>query len=153
MRAVSVRLAVLAAACSVLVSASQEKPDRPVSEKEKKARLLMELTGAAQVGKQTMDAMLDHFGKAPGVPDGFLRKFKELARPGDLVEMVVPIYVKHLDEPTLDATIAFYKSEAGMKMTKAQPLMVKESMEAGQQWGQELAAKVLKALQDEEKDK
>jgi hypothetical protein len=36
---------------------------------------------------------------------------------------------------------------------KAQPLMVKESMEAGQKWGQDLATKVLQALQDEEKEK
>lgn len=152
MGSIPARLVVLAAACATLVSAAPVQ-DPPKSEKEKKARLLMELTGAANVGKQTMDGMLDHFSKTPGVPENFVKKFKELARPQDLVEMVVPIYLKHLDEPTLDSVIAFYKSEAGVRLMKAQPLMVKESMEAGQKWGQDLATKVLQALQDEEKEK
>jgi hypothetical protein len=119
----------------------------PQSLKEKKIRKLLEVTGAAAMGKQVMDTMLDHFSKSVDLPEGFIEKFKETANPGSLVELIVPIYVKHLDEETLDGTIAFFESPAGRKFVKAQPLIMKESMEAGQKWGAEAAQKTLKALE------
>jgi hypothetical protein len=120
--------------------------------KEKKVRKLMELTGAADIGKQTMDGMMDQFSKLEGLPAGFVKKFKEMARAEDLVELVVPIHMKHLDEETIDAAIVFHQSEAGKKLLKVQGAIMKESMEAGQKWGEDLARKVLKAL-EADKDK
>ena len=117
------------------------------STKEQKVRKLLEVTGAAGSGKQVMDAMLDAFSKSPNLPEGFIEKFKEVAKPEALVEIVVPIYMKHLDEETIDAGIAFYESPAGKKFVKAQPGLLKESMEAGQKWGAEAAQKTLQALE------
>ncbi|HXX93057.1 MAG TPA: DUF2059 domain-containing protein [Planctomycetota bacterium] len=121
------------------------------SPKEQKVRKLLDLTGAASMGKQVMDAMLDQFGKMPNLPEGFIERFKEVASGQDLMEKVIPIYMKQLDEETLDGLIAFYQTEVGKKFLKAQPAILKESMEAGQKWGQELAQKALQRLQDSKK--
>jgi hypothetical protein len=99
------------------------------------------------MGKQVMDTMLDHFSKSADLPAGFIEKFKETANPDSLIELLVPIYVKNLDEETLDGTIAFFESTAGKKFIKAQPIIMRESMEAGQKWGAEAAQKALKALE------
>lgn len=131
---------------------AQDDKDKKPSPKEQKVRHLMEITGAASMGKQVMDAMLDQFNKMNNLPEGFVAKFRETATGQDLLEQVIPIYMKHFDEESLDSIIAFYQTEAGKKLLKAQPAILKESMEAGQKWGQELAQKALRKLQ-EEKDK
>ncbi len=142
-----IRSGAAAFAIAFLVSAApQEKT------KEQKIRKLMDLTGAGEIGKQTMDAMLDQFSKLENLPVGFVKKFKEVARAEDLVNLIVPLYVKHLDDETIDAAIVFYESRGGKKLVKVQGVIVKESMEVGEKWGEELAKKVLKALEDE-KDK
>jgi len=115
--------------------------------KEAKVRELMKLTGAADLGKQTMDSMLHEFRKMPGLPPGFLEKFRQTARPEELIERIVPIYMKHLDDETLDAAIAFYKTPAGRKLTRAQPAILQESFQVGKEWGQELAMKVMRDIQ------
>ena len=95
-----------------------------------------------------MDQLLDQFSGMPGLPPGFVEKFKELANPRDLEEMVVPIYVRHLDATTLDAVIAFAESAEGKNYFAAQPAIAKESMEAGSKWGRDLAGKVMQELKE-----
>jgi hypothetical protein len=131
---------------------AQEEKEKKQDPKEQKVRKLLELTGAASMGKQVMDAMIDQFNKVPNLPEGFVAKFREMASGDDLVEKVISIYMKHFDEESLDAVLAFYQTDARKKFLKAQPAIMKESMELGQKWGQELAMKTLKSLQ-EEKDK
>ena len=122
--------------------ALQEPPAR-----EKKIRKLLEVAGTSAMGRQIMDTMLEHLSKSADLPPGFIQKFKETANPDSLIELLVPIYLKHLDEETLDGTIAFFESPAGKKFVKAQPLLMKESMEAQQKWGAEAAQRALKALE------
>lgn len=147
-----IQMALLAAlvltlgAPSTAAPAVQDTPDR--SANEKKIRKLLEMTGSAAMGKQVMDTMLNSFSRTPGLPDGFIEKFKETAQPDKLVELIVPIYLNNLDEETIDAAIAFYASPAGKKFIKAQPVIVQQSMAAGQKWGAETAEKTLKALNE-----
>jgi hypothetical protein len=133
----------LSFACPVSAAPALQEP----SAKEKKIRRLLEVTGTAAMGRQVMDAMLDQFSKSADIPEGFIQKFKETANPDSLVEILVPIYVRNLDEETLDGTITFFESPAGKKFIKAQPIIMKESMDAGQKWGSEAAHKALKALE------
>jgi hypothetical protein len=131
----------------VLVMAAAAAPVRaeePVQrDKEAKVRELLELTGAADMGKQTMDAMLEHFARMPGLPAGFIDRFKKIARPEDLLELVVPIYMKHYDVETVDALLVFYRTPAGGKMLQVQSQIMSESMEAGRKWGEQLARRAL----------
>jgi hypothetical protein len=115
---------------------------------ESKVRELLVLTGASDLGAQVMDSMIKSLENRQGLPEDFIATFREVADSEDLVELVVPIYVKHLDEPTLDSAIQFFKSPAGRKFTKSQPAIIEESMRVGQQWGQELVMEVLRSLED-----
>ena len=116
------------------------------AEKTKLARELMALTGSADLGKQMMDGMADQFRSQPGIPEGFIDKFLELAKPEGLVDMVVPLYVKTFDAETLQAAVDFYKTPAGKNLVAGLPQITQESMVLGQQWGMELAQKTQAAL-------
>ena len=121
-------------------------PQEQKSSKEIKVRELLELTGAAKMGKQMMDQMMTQFRRMPGLPEGFAEKFMEAAKPEDLVELIVPIYLKHVEERDLDATLEFFRTDSGKRWLAAQPAILQESVKVGQAWGQKLAMKVLAEL-------
>jgi hypothetical protein len=110
---------------------------------EQLATKLLELTGATHLGKQVMDGMAENFTKFPGLPPGFLDKFRENAHPEELTALLVPIYVKSFDRDTLIAAIRFYESRYGRLMVAALPGATKASMEVGQTWGRKMAEKTL----------
>src|SRR5262249_28257373 len=120
---------------------------KTVDPKEALVRKLLTLSGAGNLGKQVVDAMMDQFKQMPSLPPGFAEKFKEMARPEEIVELIVPIYVKSYDTATLQAVVDFYQSESGRAFVAKQPLVVAESQKAGQRWGADLAQKVLAELQ------
>lgn len=127
-------------------AAAAQDPKAGAAAKETKVRELLEATGAAQMGKQAMEQMMQAFESMPNLPEGFAAKFLELAKPEQLVEMIVPIYMKHIDSNDLDSLLTFFRTPAGKRWIEAQGPMMKESMEAGQKWGQELAMKVMEEL-------
>lgn len=131
--------------------AQDPQPAPTAADTERKVRKLLELTDASNMGQQVMDGMMESFTNLPGLPDGFLAKFRELAKPDELVERIVPIYVQHVDAKDLDTVIAFFESPVGRRWTKAQGPIAKASMEAGQTWGRNLAMQVMAALEEEEK--
>ncbi len=53
----------------------------------------------------------------------------------DLVDMLVPVYEKHMTQEDLEGLITFYKSKVGKKFAEKTPLITAESMQVGQQWG------------------
>ena len=114
------------------------------------ARELMEVTGGGEIGIQVMRHMLDTLGADNDIPPEFIEAFKQLAKPEDLVALVIPIYAKHLDEKTMRAAVAFYTSPEGRKLIEAMPAITAESQAAGEQWGANLAEEVMKALLEKE---
>ena len=74
--------------------------------------------------------------------------FLEKATAEALIELVVPIYVKHLDLETIEAAIKFYETPAGAKLITATPIITQESMVAGQAWGLQLAQEILAEMAD-----
>jgi hypothetical protein len=127
-------------------AAEAQDPKAGAAAKEAKVRELLEVTGAAQMGKQAMEQMMQAFDSMPNLPEGFAAKFLELAKPEQLVELIVPIYMKHVDTNDLDTLLAFFRTPSGKRWIQAQSPIMKESMEAGQKWGQELAMKVMEEL-------
>jgi len=59
----------------------------------------------------------------------------------DLVEMLIPIYQNHFTLEDIQQLIVFYKSPIGKKYSENAPLVMKESMLVGQEWGKKLAEK------------
>ena len=108
---------------------------------------LMKLTGAADLGMQVMDQMMDAFSRnMPKVPANFWVEFRKEVDPKHLVDMVVPIYDKHLTHADIKALIQFYQSPVGKKLIKVLPQITQESMAAGEVWGRQVAERAVAKL-------
>jgi len=115
---------------------------------EKDIRQLLAVTGAAAMGEQVMDQMIGSMKPmAPQLPDTFWTQLRVEVTGDSLIELVVPIYAKHLSPDDVKALITFYESPAGKKLIAVQPAITAESMEVGQAWGQEVAMKVVTKMQ------
>ena len=111
---------------------------------------LMQKTGAGELGIQAMKQMLPALKNIiPDAPESFWTDYMAKFNPEDLVEMTVPIYQKYLTEEEVQALNAFYDTPAGKKLIKVQPLIMQESMMAGQQWGQTVAQDVMQKYQSQ----
>jgi hypothetical protein len=64
----------------------------------------------------------------------------------DLVEMLTPIYEKHLTQGDLQKVIDFYQSTVGKKFASKTPEIMQESMQVGQQWGMRIGQKFQERL-------
>lgn len=109
---------------------------------------LMLKTGAGNMGVMAMNQMVPALKQMiPDAPEKFWQDFMAEFNADDLEDMIVPIYKKYLSQEELDAINAFYDTPAGKKLIKVQPLIMQESMAAGQVWGQKVAMDVLKKYQ------
>lgn len=66
----------------------------------------------------------------------------------DLVEMLIPVYKKHLTIEDLNGLINFYESPAGRKYAEENPAIVQESMAVGQEWGKKIGADLAEKLKE-----
>jgi len=127
-----------------LFTASAQTPPPPAKSK---VRKLLELSGAGALGVQMMDGMIENFkATMPGVPEEFWTSFRGKVKPDTLIDLVIPVYEKHLSEADLDALIEFYSSPAGRRFVEKQPLILADTMEAGRTWGENLAKDVIEEL-------
>ena len=111
--------------------------------KEELARMLMDLTGVRDMSRQIMESMAQKLAQIPSMPPGFIEKFAANADPNELVELIVPIYAKEYDQPTLVGAVRFYQSPPGHDLVAKLPAVTQESIAAGQDWGKRLAEKTL----------
>ena len=135
---------------TTLLFSSVAMSEEPATKESIKA--LLQLTGAGQLGVQAMNQMLPELKKmAPDAPESFWVDFMN-GVDGDVLEnMVIPIYQKHLTESDIQVLNEFYQSDAGKKFISVQPLIMQESMQVGQQWGQNLAREVIQKYEDQKK--
>jgi len=56
----------------------------------------------------------------------------------DLVDLLVPVYQKHLTNDDLKELIKFYETPIGKKYALQTPIIMQESMQVGQQWGMKI---------------
>jgi hypothetical protein len=83
------------------------------------------------------------------VPDSIWMEFEtEFLKTSidDLVEMLAPVYQNHMTEADLMKIIEFYQTPVGKKYAEKTPLIMQESMQVGQQWGQSIGQKFLEKL-------
>ena len=65
----------------------------------------------------------------------------------DLVDMLIPVYMKYLTLDDIKALITFYQTPVGQKYAKNTPLIMQESMEVGQQWGMQIGQKLQEKME------
>ncbi len=117
--------------------------------KKEKIRNLMDVTGSGKMGAQVVQALIPSFQQAhPDVPQQFWDNFAKGLKVEDLIEQIVPIYDKYYTEEDIDQIIAFYNSPVGKRMISTLPMVMQESMAAGQAWGKQLAEKVAQELKE-----
>lgn len=107
----------------------------------------LQVSGAEKTQKVAVRNMFEQFKKSPQAKSGAFDKIEELMvkELSELNEQLFPIYKKHLSHDDLKTIIAFYKSKAGKRLVASQPAIIKESMQAGEKWGQDVAKRVLAA--------
>ncbi len=126
------------------VPASGVEPEIPADER---VRLLLELTGAEQIGLQMMDAMMTDFEDGfPTVPSEFWKEFRAEMKPGEIVTLLVPVYQKHFSREDIEELIQFFSSSSGRRFVSIQPAILADSMEVGRQWGLQLAERALERM-------
>ncbi len=105
---------------------------------------LMEKTGAGDMGIQMMNLMLPSFKKnMPDVPEKFWTDIMSEIDANQIIELVIPVYQKHLSEDEIQAIITFYDTPEGKKFIKVQPVIMQESYVIGQQWGKKIAMQIV----------
>jgi uncharacterized protein len=143
----------LALVCLAPALAQQTAPADEAAAKRQDIRRLLEATGSAKLGQQVLAQMLDSFKSMhSNVPEEFWDQILQEFDADSMIQLIIPIYDKHLTHDDIKGLLAFYESPLGRKMVEATPDITKESLTAGQQWGMEIARKVQKRLEERPKD-
>jgi len=135
----------------VSAASAQDQPNRPVDPAAAaSARKLLAATGATKLMIGNLESMIvSQRQNNPQIPAAFWDAFLVHARRDTtrLVDMLVPIYAAHLTQPELEELLRFYNSPIGQRLTAVQPAIFKESMAAGESWGEQIARMVGDSLQ------
>lgn len=111
---------------------------------------LMQISGSEVTYKGAVNQMVSMFKQQQSnVPQEFWDEFSiEVNKDAlnQLLNLILPIYQKHLTEEDLLGVIAFYETPVGKKFAEKSPLISQESMLAGQEWGKEIGQKVVEKL-------
>ncbi len=145
----------LTALLSISFGTAQAEPAKHVdTAKQKDIRHLLQLTGAAALGQQVMNQMLETFKTTlPNVPANFWTEFAKEINADELVERVIPVYDKQLSGPEIKDLIAFYETPTGKKLIKVMPAIASESMTIGKDWGRAVGEQVMTKLRKQGLDK
>ncbi len=107
-------------------------------------RKMMTEAGSGKMGVQIMEQMIPAIKKMiPDAPDKFWTDIMANVNPNELINLVIPIYQKYLTEDDVKGIIAFYASPVGKKLIRVQPAIMRDSIRLGQQWGQQMARRIL----------
>lgn len=138
---------VIAAPTPVLAEVSRPKP--VAVDKRADIERLLEMTGALAVGKQMADAIVGQLSQTlrrarPDIPERVLNALPEdvgavldANMPG-LKAALIPLYDRHFSHQEIRDMIQFYNTDTGRKTIRVMPLLLHESMQLGQHWGESL---------------
>ncbi len=146
-----VPLALLCASAAAAQEGKSAKPrgDDAAAAKLADARRLLEVSGTGKLASQVATQIVDQQRRAlPQVPADFWTEFEGEVDAAQLIEMMAPVYDRHFTHDEIRALIAFYQSPAGQKLVQVQPLLARDSMLAGQQWGFRLGQRLTQRLKE-----
>jgi hypothetical protein len=143
----------LALACLAPARAQRAAPADDSAAKRQDIRKLLEVTGSAKLGQQVLAQMMQTFKSTnPKVPEEFWDEVMKEFDSGTMIDLVVPVYEKHLTHEDVKGMLAFYESPLGQKLIAVTPAITQESMQAGQQWGLGIARRIQKRLEERPKE-
>ena len=113
---------------------------------------LMQVSGTEVSYRGVLNQMISMFKQQQSnVPNEFWDEFTaEVNKDAfeNLINLILPIYQKHLTEADLLGVIAFYETPSGKKFAEKTPLITQEAMLAGQEWGKQIGQKVVDKLKN-----
>ncbi|MFV5696403.1 DUF2059 domain-containing protein [Flavobacterium sp. LB3P122] len=110
---------------------------------------LLVLTGSGKLSVQVGESMIISFKKNyPNVPAEFWDNFLKEMNSDALINLIIPIYDKYYTESEIKQLTEFYQTSLGKKLISIMPLVLKESMQAGQTWGKDIGEKVYNNLKE-----
>ena len=110
---------------------------------EKEIYALLEAMGSAKIAEQVFDTLAQSFNQInPNIPKTFWAEMKKAIKADDLFKLLIPVYRKNLSTEDIKAMLAFYKSPAGQRISKAMPAISQQSMAVGQAWGANVGEKI-----------
>jgi len=113
---------------------------------------MMQVSGSEVAYKGVINQMITMFKeKQSNVPKEFWDEVAiEMNKDAlnQLINLVLPIYQKHLTEDDLTGVIAFYDTPVGKKFAEKTPVITQESMIAGQEWGLQIGQQVIDKLRN-----
>ena len=121
---------------------------------EKKVRELLELTGVPKSGKRMMRSIMESMrqvlrqGEEDPELDAHLEAFVERVDVKELVDLMVPVYARNMDEETLDAAIEFFGSPLGQRFAEQQLQITLESAQISMQWAKKISEEMRRELED-----
>lgn len=114
---------------------------------EKDIRALLEVDGTCETSQQITRAMLEQMKRfMPPAPEGFWDDFLKGVDYGEFVDLLVPIYARHMSHEDVKGLIAFYQTPLGRRIVKSEAAITPEAMLAGMTWGQQLGRKAMAKL-------
>lgn len=131
----------------LIVSTSGVLMAADISEAEKVAQELLEVSGVSEMGSKITAQLIKHQRtNMPGIPETFWTEVSGTLKTEGLNKKIVAVYVKHFTTDEMKAIVAFYKTSVGKKYLKKLPEITQESMAAGRDWNRELGAKIAERL-------
>jgi len=123
-----------------------EEPMTPA--KEQDIRKLLDVTGAGRMGEMMMDQVMQQIVSSnPDMAD-FVQELRSEMDIDELIESIIPIYAKYFTHEDIKGLVKFWQSPLGQRFIEAQPQVMMDSMQVGQQWGMKLGQKVMRRIQE-----
>ena len=117
---------------------SQEARPAPASGDAKAAdiRRLLDLTGGVRVGERLLDRLFEAERRSmPEVPESVWQEARRAFETSELVELIAAVWDRHFTQDEIRGLIAFYESPLGTRLRQMQPVILQESLFAGEEWG------------------
>lgn len=117
---------------------SQEARPAPPSGDAKAAdiRRLLDLTGGVRVGERLLDRLFEAERRSmPEVPESVWQEARRAFETSELVELIAAVWDRHFTQDEIRGLIAFYESPLGTRLRQMQPVILQESLFAGEEWG------------------
>ena len=137
---------------SIAVFAQQAEPawkpatQAPPLSKHDKIKQLIMMTGSPQMAldlmKQQMAVIKKSLPLPPKAQDDFADQFVAAVKLDEFVDLLIPVYSRHLSEEEVDGLLAFNRTPLGQKILKTLPVIMAECGDAGQKWGSELGLRI-----------
>ena len=114
-------------------------------------RELMDVVGTRRLMSQVAIQMTNMISRSvPCVPQATLQDlFDNPKAQDDLINQTIAIYQQHFSSADIQGLLAFYRTSLGQKVLREMPAIIHQSIQVGQQWGQQRAQTLVAQLKQE----